>query len=266
MHKRNGFTLIELLVVIAIIALLMSILMPALHRVKKSAKTVICQNNLHQWAIAFDAYAGEYDGSFWSGDIMSDNWDGYSWCIPLREYYSNQTDMLFCPMATKLREDGVQDPYAAWGPVGWASNLSGSYGMNNWCTNPAPDLEFIHGREATKDNWRNAYSTKGANKIPLFLDCAHIEGKPYDFDTPPEYDGDISEYMVSALQMKRFCMNRHDGFINGLFLDFTIRKIGLKELWTLKWHKSFDTNNEWTTAGGVQAEDWPEWMREYKDY
>jgi len=266
MHRQNGFTLIELLVVIAIIALLMSILMPTLHRVKKSAKAVICQNNLHQWAIAFDAYAGEYDGSFWSGDIFSDGLDGYAWCIPLREYYSNQDDMLFCPMATKPREEGAQDPYAAWGPIGWASDLHGSYGMNNWCTNPAPDVEFIHGREATKDNWRNAYNVEGANKIPLFLDCALIEGKPYDFDTPPQYDGDISEYMVSALQIKRFCMNRHDGFINGLFLDFTIRKIGLKELWTLKWHKSFDTNNEWTTAGGVQAEDWPEWMREFKDY
>jgi hypothetical protein len=46
----------------------------------------------------------------------------------------------------------------------------------------------------------------------------------------------------------------------------TVRKVGLKELWTLKWHRTFDTANAWTGAGGVQPGDWPEWMRSFKDY
>jgi hypothetical protein len=45
-----------------------------------------------------------------------------------------------------------------------------------------------------------------------------------------------------------------------------VRKTGLKELWTLKWHLQFDTANAWTKAGGAQPEDWPEWMRSFKDY
>jgi hypothetical protein len=61
-------------------------------------------------------------------------------------------------------------------------------------------------------------------------------------------------------------MNRHIGHINGLFIDWSNRKIGLKELWTLKWHRQFDTAGLWTIAGNVQSGDWPQWMRSFKDY
>jgi prepilin-type processing-associated H-X9-DG protein len=61
-------------------------------------------------------------------------------------------------------------------------------------------------------------------------------------------------------------MNRHDGGINALFLDWSVRKVGLKELWNLKWRKDWDTAGPWTKAGGVTPEAWPEWMRRFKDY
>jgi len=67
-------------------------------------------------------------------------------------------------------------------------------------------------------------------------------------------------------QMIRFCINRLDGFVNSVFLDSTVRKVGLKELWTLKWHRKFDLNGPWTVAGGVEPDNWPEWMRGFKDY
>jgi prepilin-type processing-associated H-X9-DG protein len=63
-----------------------------------------------------------------------------------------------------------------------------------------------------------------------------------------------------------FCINRHEGHVNALFFDWSVRKVGLKELWTLKWHRQFNTAGPWTKAGGVQPEDWPEWMRGFKDY
>ena len=62
MNKRKAFTLIELLVVIAIIALLLAILTPALSRVKKQAKKVICLSNLRQIGTGALVYSEEHNG------------------------------------------------------------------------------------------------------------------------------------------------------------------------------------------------------------
>ena len=57
---RRGFTLIELLVVISIIALLVSILLPALQRARAAAKTAVCLSNLRQLNLACTMYVDDY--------------------------------------------------------------------------------------------------------------------------------------------------------------------------------------------------------------
>ncbi len=57
--SNRGFTLIELLVVIAVIAILASLLLPAVTRAKEKSKRAKCQSNLRQIQLAWQSYADD---------------------------------------------------------------------------------------------------------------------------------------------------------------------------------------------------------------
>jgi prepilin-type N-terminal cleavage/methylation domain-containing protein len=79
-RQRHGFTLIELLVVIAIIAILASMLLPALAKAKTKADGIKCMNNTKQLMLGIKLYAGDNEDWFPPNPDDGNITPGYNWC------------------------------------------------------------------------------------------------------------------------------------------------------------------------------------------
>jgi len=276
--RGRAFTLIELLVVIVIITLLTTIFLPALRKTRRHTRAVLCRANLRQWGIVFSLYTEDNQGRFpGSGrDALSLIRETTLRCEDVNEasvsYDVHTRDFACCPTAVTpgkrdafgtVREWSVGSfriqgtsgsTFKAWEITSPLPGFRGSYGINSWLLDQNFDTS-IPIRKRLPWLGLDIFSLRDRAYIPALVDCEN------------PWERFMEDFRPTLSNTGRgSCINRHKGYINGLFLDWSTKRIGLKELWTLKWNGQFNTENPWTLAGGVRPDDWPTWMRGFRDF
>lgn len=274
-----AFTLIELLVVISTITVLMAVLLPVLSRVRKAARATRCLSNTRQLSLALHSGADDMGG------LVLPAYDP-PWWEPLRDH-CDSNDTFLCPEARKPGSQTYtqRSPYEAWeilaNPI--EAHFVCSYGVNCWLvgTLRMRELARTQGwndiddfRTHSRRHWHwTGHNPDAPSLVPLLADCVSMGGAPEETDIPPEFHGDCAMRGIGTMQwnrnidqMKIMCLDRHAGRTSMTFMDGSSRPVGVKELWTLKWYRGCPSAGPWTVAGGVQPEDWPAWMRKFKDY
>jgi prepilin-type N-terminal cleavage/methylation domain-containing protein/prepilin-type processing-associated H-X9-DG protein len=252
----RGFTLIELLVVIAIIAILASLLLPALSRAKLKVKGIKCVSNLKQLGLAHKLYTND-TGSMLPFESPTRN---YVWLDQLSKNYSKVDEIRICPVApvdqSKLGSEGTAT--RAWSNKGingrtgkpWA----GSYGLNGWTYAGDWPQSWVTQHGMARDlAFLTDSDVRSSSRTPLFCDAMWRNQWPMIKQRPAS---SLSKGSTENVGFSRITLTRHGGVspgeefrpksknilpgaINVVFSDGHAELTQLNDLWSLKWHKKY---------------------------